>query len=166
MVIGEDKSKVANIVKDNIQHFRILYSNILRDCPQVVYKPQQGKLEVTDDMYTNAQDTHLAQLYIVCCIDSNASVHLTLIIQRCYSSKILWTYTQDGYRNVAKHTWFAITAIKDIVSRLVYDTKTKLKRKQRFILNSTKCPHSLSSTFQTGCDWLGILPSYLLNTQY
>lgn len=54
MVIGEDKSKVANIVKDNIQHFRILYSNILRDCPQVVYKPQQGKLEVTDDMYTNA----------------------------------------------------------------------------------------------------------------
>lgn len=46
MVIGEDKSKVANIVKDNMQHFRILYSNILRDCPQVVYKPQQGKLEV------------------------------------------------------------------------------------------------------------------------
>lgn len=46
MVIGEDKSKVTNIVKDNIQHFRILYSNILRDCPQVVYKPQQGKLEV------------------------------------------------------------------------------------------------------------------------
>lgn len=46
MVIGEDKSKVYNIVKDNIQHFRILYSNILHDCPQVVYKPQQGKLEV------------------------------------------------------------------------------------------------------------------------
>uniref|UniRef100_A0A3Q2R3A9 Phosphatidate cytidylyltransferase, mitochondrial n=1 Tax=Fundulus heteroclitus TaxID=8078 RepID=A0A3Q2R3A9_FUNHE len=46
MVIGEDKSKVANIVRDNIQHFRILYSNILRDCPQVVYKPPQGKLEV------------------------------------------------------------------------------------------------------------------------
>uniref|UniRef100_A0A3Q2YE41 Phosphatidate cytidylyltransferase, mitochondrial n=1 Tax=Hippocampus comes TaxID=109280 RepID=A0A3Q2YE41_HIPCM len=46
MVIGEDKSKVANIVNDNIEHFRILYSNILRDCPQVVYKPQQGKLEV------------------------------------------------------------------------------------------------------------------------
>ncbi|KAF3856135.1 hypothetical protein F7725_016858 [Dissostichus mawsoni] len=45
MVIGEDKSKVANIVKDNIQHFRILYSNILRDCPQVVYKSQQGQLE-------------------------------------------------------------------------------------------------------------------------
>lgn len=46
MVIGEDKSKVANIVIDNIQHFRILYSNILRDCPQVVYKSQQGQLEV------------------------------------------------------------------------------------------------------------------------
>lgn len=46
MVIGEDKSKVTNIVRDNIQHFRILYSNILRDCPQVVYKPQQAKLEV------------------------------------------------------------------------------------------------------------------------
>ncbi|XP_056129090.1 phosphatidate cytidylyltransferase, mitochondrial isoform X2 [Lampris incognitus] len=46
MVIGEDKSKVSNIVKDNIQHLRILYSNILQDCSQVVYKPQQGKLEV------------------------------------------------------------------------------------------------------------------------
>lgn len=46
MVIGEDKSKVTNIVKENIEHFRLLYSNILRDCPQVVYKPLQGKLEV------------------------------------------------------------------------------------------------------------------------
>ncbi|KAG9329887.1 hypothetical protein JZ751_028704 [Albula glossodonta] len=48
MVIGEDKSKVSNIVKDNLAHFRILYSNILQECPQVVYKPQQGKLEVQD----------------------------------------------------------------------------------------------------------------------
>ena len=46
MVIGEDKSKVTNIVKDNLEYFRLLYSNILRDCHQVVYKPQQGKLEV------------------------------------------------------------------------------------------------------------------------
>ncbi|XP_010862912.2 phosphatidate cytidylyltransferase, mitochondrial [Esox lucius] len=46
MVIGEDRSKVANIVKDNLQHFRILYNNILQECPQVVYKPQHGKLEV------------------------------------------------------------------------------------------------------------------------
>lgn len=46
MVIGEDKSKVANLVRDNTEYFRLLYSNILRDCPQVVYKPQQGKLEV------------------------------------------------------------------------------------------------------------------------
>ncbi|KAM8867786.1 phosphatidate cytidylyltransferase, mitochondrial [Synchiropus picturatus] len=46
MIIGEDKSKVSNIVKDNIDHFQFLYSNILRDCPQVVYKPLQGKLEV------------------------------------------------------------------------------------------------------------------------
>ncbi|XP_046881190.1 phosphatidate cytidylyltransferase, mitochondrial isoform X1 [Hypomesus transpacificus] len=46
MVIGEDKAKVANIVKDNSQHFRTLYNNILLECPQVVYKPQQGKLEV------------------------------------------------------------------------------------------------------------------------
>lgn len=53
MVFGEDKSKVANIVQDNIQHFRILYSNILRDCPQVVYKPQQGKLEVKHGTHTN-----------------------------------------------------------------------------------------------------------------
>ncbi|KAM9525073.1 phosphatidate cytidylyltransferase, mitochondrial isoform 1-T1 [Salvelinus alpinus] len=46
MVIGEDRSKVANIVKENVQHFRILYNNILQECPQVVYKPHQGKLEV------------------------------------------------------------------------------------------------------------------------
>ncbi|KAM6979398.1 phosphatidate cytidylyltransferase, mitochondrial [Aplochiton taeniatus] len=46
MVIGEDKSKVRNIVKDNVQHFRILYNNMLLDCPQVFYKPQQGRLEV------------------------------------------------------------------------------------------------------------------------
>ncbi|KAI4895474.1 hypothetical protein NFI96_002135 [Prochilodus magdalenae] len=46
MVIGEDKSKVSNIVKDNLQHFRILYNNILQECPQVVYKPQQGRLEL------------------------------------------------------------------------------------------------------------------------
>ncbi|MCJ8744469.1 hypothetical protein PDJAM_G00119090 [Pangasius djambal] len=46
MVIGEDKAKVSNIVKENMEHFRILYNNILQECPQVVYKPQQGKLEV------------------------------------------------------------------------------------------------------------------------
>lgn len=50
MVIGEDKSKVSNIVKDNMPHFRKLYNNILQECPQVVYKPQQGRLEVRDVM--------------------------------------------------------------------------------------------------------------------
>ncbi|XP_029358101.1 phosphatidate cytidylyltransferase, mitochondrial isoform X4 [Echeneis naucrates] len=60
MVLGEDKSKVANIVKDNIQHFKILYSNILKDCPQAVYKPQQGKLEV--DKSPEGQFTQLMAL--------------------------------------------------------------------------------------------------------
>nr|XP_028574737.1 phosphatidate cytidylyltransferase, mitochondrial isoform X4 [Podarcis muralis] len=46
MIIGEDKSKVMNIVKPNMLHFQKLYSNILEDCPQVVYKHQQGKLEI------------------------------------------------------------------------------------------------------------------------
>lgn len=46
MVIGEDKSKVLNIVKANLPHFQMLYSNILQDCPQAVYKQHQGKLEV------------------------------------------------------------------------------------------------------------------------
>lgn len=46
MVIGEDKSKVLNIVKANLPHFQMLYSNILQDCPQVVYKQHQGKLEI------------------------------------------------------------------------------------------------------------------------
>lgn len=60
MILGEDRSKVANIVKDNTEHFRILYSNILRDCSQVVYKPQQGKLEVKQ--VTHAQNTLLLLL--------------------------------------------------------------------------------------------------------
>ncbi|KAF7249688.1 Phosphatidate cytidylyltransferase, mitochondrial [Varanus komodoensis] len=46
MIIGEDKSKVMNIVKPNLLHFQKLYNNILQDCPQVVYKHQQGKLEI------------------------------------------------------------------------------------------------------------------------
>ncbi|XP_041620025.1 phosphatidate cytidylyltransferase, mitochondrial isoform X2 [Vulpes vulpes] len=45
MVVGEDKTKVLNIVKPNIAHFRELYGNILQENPQVVYKIQQGRLE-------------------------------------------------------------------------------------------------------------------------
>lgn len=65
MVIGEDKSKVHNIVKDNMQHFQILYSNILRDCPQVVYKPHQGKLEVNCDTHQQRTRTHLILLSLL-----------------------------------------------------------------------------------------------------
>lgn len=46
MVVGEDKTKVLNIVKPNIAHFRELYGSILQENPQVVYKSQQGRLEV------------------------------------------------------------------------------------------------------------------------
>ncbi|KAM5147808.1 phosphatidate cytidylyltransferase, mitochondrial isoform 3-T3 [Mantella aurantiaca] len=46
MIIGEDKAKVMNIVKPNIGHFQKLYSGILQECPQAVYKPAQGKVEV------------------------------------------------------------------------------------------------------------------------
>lgn len=74
MVIGEDKSKVANIVRDNIQHFRILYSNILRDCPQVVYKPHQGKLEVTHGAHTNAENTHVLLLSHLICGQCNSTL--------------------------------------------------------------------------------------------
>ncbi|NXS06700.1 TAM41 protein, partial [Neodrepanis coruscans] len=48
MVIGEDRSKVQNIVKPNIAHFQKLYSSILQDCPQVVYKHHLGRLEASD----------------------------------------------------------------------------------------------------------------------
>lgn len=47
MIIGEDKSKVQNIVKPNVAHFQKLYSTILQDCPQVVYKHQLGRLEAS-----------------------------------------------------------------------------------------------------------------------
>ncbi|XP_069824926.1 phosphatidate cytidylyltransferase, mitochondrial isoform X2 [Dendropsophus ebraccatus] len=46
MIIGEDKAKVTNIVRPNIGHFQKLYSNILQDCPQAVYKQAQGRIEV------------------------------------------------------------------------------------------------------------------------
>ncbi|KAK7119959.1 hypothetical protein R3I94_021700 [Phoxinus phoxinus] len=60
MVIGEDKAKVSNIVKDNMHDFRRLYSRILQECPQVVYKPQQGRLEV--DKSPEGQFTQLMAL--------------------------------------------------------------------------------------------------------
>ncbi|XP_044157240.1 LOW QUALITY PROTEIN: phosphatidate cytidylyltransferase, mitochondrial [Bufo gargarizans] len=46
MIIGEDKAKVMNIVRPNIGHFQKLYSNILQECPQAVYKQAQGRIEV------------------------------------------------------------------------------------------------------------------------
>ncbi|XP_053577070.1 phosphatidate cytidylyltransferase, mitochondrial isoform X2 [Bombina bombina] len=46
MIIGEDKAKVMNIVKHNLPHFQKLYSNILQECTQAVYKPQQSRVEV------------------------------------------------------------------------------------------------------------------------
>ncbi|KFQ12058.1 Mitochondrial translocator assembly and maintenance protein 41, partial [Leptosomus discolor] len=47
MVIGEDRWKVQNIVKSNVPHFQKLYSSILEDCPQVVYKHHLGRLEAS-----------------------------------------------------------------------------------------------------------------------
>ncbi|XP_045145928.1 phosphatidate cytidylyltransferase, mitochondrial isoform X1 [Echinops telfairi] len=46
MVVGEDKTKVLNIVKPNIVHFRWLYGSILQENPQVVYKMHHGRLEL------------------------------------------------------------------------------------------------------------------------
>ncbi|KAL7986040.1 hypothetical protein Chor_011206 [Crotalus horridus] len=46
MLIGEDKSKVMNIVKPNMIHFQKLYRHILQDSPQVIYKHQLGELEI------------------------------------------------------------------------------------------------------------------------
>ncbi|XP_043107540.1 phosphatidate cytidylyltransferase, mitochondrial isoform X2 [Puntigrus tetrazona] len=60
MLFGEDKSKVSNLVKDSVPHFRRLYSGILQECPQVVYKPQQGRLEV--DKSPEGQFTQLMAL--------------------------------------------------------------------------------------------------------
>ncbi|XP_073430349.1 phosphatidate cytidylyltransferase, mitochondrial isoform X3 [Dendrobates tinctorius] len=45
MVVGEDKAKVTNIVRPNLGHFQKLYSNILQECPQAVYKQSMGKIE-------------------------------------------------------------------------------------------------------------------------
>ncbi|XP_030163281.1 phosphatidate cytidylyltransferase, mitochondrial isoform X2 [Lynx canadensis] len=60
MVVGEDKTKVLNIVKPNIAHFRELYGSILQENPQVVYKIQQGRLEI--DKSPEGQFTQLMTL--------------------------------------------------------------------------------------------------------
>ncbi|XP_032893133.1 phosphatidate cytidylyltransferase, mitochondrial isoform X1 [Amblyraja radiata] len=46
MIIGEDRSKVMNIVSANMENFQRLYNHILQECPQVVYKQHLGKLEL------------------------------------------------------------------------------------------------------------------------
>ncbi|XP_036595336.1 phosphatidate cytidylyltransferase, mitochondrial isoform X1 [Trichosurus vulpecula] len=60
MLVGEEKAKVVNIVKPNIPHFRELYSQILFKSPQVVYKQNQGRLEI--DKSPEAQFTQLMTL--------------------------------------------------------------------------------------------------------
>ncbi|XP_054585650.1 phosphatidate cytidylyltransferase, mitochondrial isoform X3 [Eptesicus fuscus] len=60
MVVGENKAKVMDIVKPNIAHFRELYGHILQDNPQVVYKVQQGRLEI--DKSPEGQFTQLLAL--------------------------------------------------------------------------------------------------------
>uniref|UniRef100_A0A4W2ICZ9 Phosphatidate cytidylyltransferase, mitochondrial n=1 Tax=Bos indicus x Bos taurus TaxID=30522 RepID=A0A4W2ICZ9_BOBOX len=60
MMVGEDKAKVLNIVKPNMAHFRELYGSILQESPQVVYKAQQGSLEI--DKSPEGQFTQLMTL--------------------------------------------------------------------------------------------------------
>uniref|UniRef100_A0A8D0HFW7 Phosphatidate cytidylyltransferase, mitochondrial n=1 Tax=Sphenodon punctatus TaxID=8508 RepID=A0A8D0HFW7_SPHPU len=60
MIIGEDKAKVQNLVMPNVPHFQKLYSSILQDCPQVVYKHHLGKLEI--DKSPEGQFTQLMAL--------------------------------------------------------------------------------------------------------
>nr|XP_035129559.1 phosphatidate cytidylyltransferase, mitochondrial isoform X7 [Callithrix jacchus] len=57
MLVGEDKTKVLNIVKPNIAHFRELYGSILQENPQVVYKSQQGRLEMARPCSRTQQST-------------------------------------------------------------------------------------------------------------
>ncbi|XP_078008333.1 phosphatidate cytidylyltransferase, mitochondrial isoform X1 [Phascolarctos cinereus] len=60
MLLGEEKAKVVNIVKPNIPHFRELYGQILFKNPQVLYKENQGRLEI--DKSPEAQFTQLMTL--------------------------------------------------------------------------------------------------------
>ncbi|XP_027719778.1 phosphatidate cytidylyltransferase, mitochondrial isoform X1 [Vombatus ursinus] len=60
MLMGEEKGKVVNIVKPNIPHFRELYGQILVQNPQVLYKQNQGQLEI--DKSPEAQFTQLMTL--------------------------------------------------------------------------------------------------------
>ncbi|NXR62092.1 TAM41 protein, partial [Rhadina sibilatrix] len=62
MIIGEDKSKVQNIVKPNVAHFQKLYSTILQDCPQVVFKHHLGRLEASIDKSPEGQFAQLMAL--------------------------------------------------------------------------------------------------------
>uniref|UniRef100_A0A8C4QID9 Phosphatidate cytidylyltransferase, mitochondrial n=1 Tax=Eptatretus burgeri TaxID=7764 RepID=A0A8C4QID9_EPTBU len=66
MVVGEDRSKVENIVHPNLEEFRRLYAQFLHESPYVVYQPSQGRLELdksADTQFTQllALPTHLQQ---------------------------------------------------------------------------------------------------------
>lgn len=106
MVIGEDKAKVSNIVKENMEHFRILYNNILQECPQVVYKPQQGKLEVSQEYSIKAllcsssppgggidQDKSYKWVYYMCVISTHYTLPLIVTHINHFVRKIIFTFT-------------------------------------------------------------------------
>ncbi|XP_076972639.1 phosphatidate cytidylyltransferase, mitochondrial isoform X4 [Tamandua tetradactyla] len=65
MVLGEDKKKVLNIVKPNVEHFRELYGSILQENPQVVYKTQQGQLEIKGASDTRFSQSHCKSYTII-----------------------------------------------------------------------------------------------------
>ncbi|XP_074054647.1 phosphatidate cytidylyltransferase, mitochondrial isoform X1 [Macrotis lagotis] len=60
MLIGEEKAKVLNIVKSNIPRFRELYGELLCKNPQVIYKQNQGRVEI--DKSPEAQFSQLMTL--------------------------------------------------------------------------------------------------------
>ncbi|XP_042195720.1 phosphatidate cytidylyltransferase, mitochondrial isoform X2 [Callorhinchus milii] len=46
MLIGEDRAKVPNIVRVNMENFQRLYSPLLQECPHALHRQQQGIVEL------------------------------------------------------------------------------------------------------------------------
>ncbi|XP_076442598.1 phosphatidate cytidylyltransferase, mitochondrial-like [Babylonia areolata] len=71
MVVGEDRNKVSNIVRPNMEHFRRLYESILQGEEHVQWHPQQGRLEQNPNHITQYHHLQLLPKTVLLLLQEN-----------------------------------------------------------------------------------------------
>ncbi|KAL8589798.1 hypothetical protein ACOMHN_020801 [Nucella lapillus] len=71
MVVGEDRNKVANIVRPNMKYFRRLYESILAAEKHVYCYPQQGRLEQNPNHITQYHHLQLLPKNVLMLLQEN-----------------------------------------------------------------------------------------------